>query len=115
MAAVTVTLGSHTFDAPPETTKRRSLNIAIHEIIDGVDIPAIMGRTNKEIHLGTVEVSKAAFDSLYNAYVTETELSLNIPNFEEGKTCRISQFTSLEPPMPEQTYYRVDIVVVLTT
>jgi hypothetical protein len=112
---VTVTLGSHTFEAGPEATKRRTLLYGILEIPDGTDRIHVMGRTNKEITLGTVELSLSEYNDLYAAYLTEAEISLNIPDFEESATCRITQFSSREPAGPERILYHVDLRVVLTT
>lgn len=112
---VTVTLGSHTFEAGPTARKRRNLVLGTLEIPDGTDKIHVMGRTNHELTLGTVELSLSQYVDLKNVYETETEVSLNIPNFAESVNCWITQFKSREPEGPERILYHVDITVVATT
>lgn len=113
-AGTQIKLGPHTFEVGPEVIKRYRLAIAILEIPDGIDQVQHMGRTNKEIILTTKELSKTQIDDLVNAYVLETQLALNIPYFEENKTCRVSDLSVREVAgLQELTYWEVTITVVL--
>jgi hypothetical protein len=109
-----VLLGTHTFSVGPSARKTMQLNLGIVEIPDGVDEVHITGVQNKEIVLSVEEVSKSSMDDLNTQWVTEADIALNIPLFEEDKLCRIVDITYQEVAgVPELTYYDVTITVVL--
>ena len=112
----TVTLGPHTFEVAPAIRKGYSAQIAIIEIPDGTDQAQYMGRTNKEISMDALELSKATLDDLVAAYEAETDLAMNIPDFEESGIVRIDGLDYKEiAGVGERQYYQATITVVMTT
>jgi hypothetical protein len=108
-----------------------SSHIGMIEIPDGEDRVHWMGHTNKEITLTGIEVTIDTLNDLLTAWNAETSLVLNIPDFEEGATVRITNIISVEkkgippqhimgigsdsPPSIYQVYYEITITVVKTT
>ncbi len=110
----TVTLGTHTFEVAPAVRKRYSLNIAVLEIPDGTDEVHYMGRNNKQLTFEAEELSKSELLDLNSAWESESEVSFNIPEFEESGTCRIVNMTQEErEAVAEQEYFKVTITVMM--
>jgi hypothetical protein len=105
-----------------------SSHIVIVEIPDGTDHAHWMGRTNREVTLTGVEVTVDTLNDLLAAWDAETLMVLNIPDFEEEATVRITNIVSIEkkgippqhiagigsdsPPSIYQVYYEITITIV---
>lgn len=115
-SGVAVVLGSHIFEVAPAIRKNYSAKIAIIEIPDGTDQTQYMGRTNKEITMDALELSKATLDDLVTAYGAESDLVMDIPDFEESGVVRINGLDYKEvSAVAERQYYQATITVVMTT
>jgi hypothetical protein len=114
-SAIVVSLGLHIFNVAPQPTKNCSISAAIIEITDGYDHVHVTGYKNPEITLSIEEVSAAQMADLVTTYENESEITLNIPNFEEAAACRIEKLDYKEIAGVETgRYYQANLTLVVS-